>query len=95
MSHDIVLVALSAGLTTIGVAVGWLVLRVIENSRDVAVLQCRLSEADISGGFKEVHFRITELSEGTHRIAGLMESIERRQARIEDCLINRGGSGEL
>lgn len=95
MSHDIVLVALSAGLTTIGVAVGWLVLRVIENSRDVAVIQSRLSEADINGAFKEVHSRITELSEETHRIAGFMEAMERRQARIEDYLINRGGSGEL
>ena len=91
MSHDIVLVALSAGLTTIGVAVGWLVLRVIENSRDVAVLQCRLSEADINGGFKEVHSRITELSEETHRIAGILESVERRQARIEDYLIGQSG----
>ena len=91
MSHDIVLMALSAGLTAIGVAVGWLVLRVIENSRDVAVIQSRLNEADIAVNFKEVHSRITELSEETHRIAGIMESVERCQARIEDYLIGKSG----
>ena len=90
MSHDIVLVALSAGLTAVGVAVGWLVLRVIENSRDVAVIQSRLSEADIAGNFKEVHSRITTLSEDTHRVLGVVESVERRQARIEDYLIGKG-----
>lgn len=91
MSHDLVLVALSAGLTAVGVAVGWLVLRVIENSRDVAVIQSRLSEADISGNFERVHSRITTLSEDTHRVLGVVEAMERRQARIEDYLI--GGRG--
>ena len=90
MSHDLVLVALSAGLTAVGVAVGWLVLRVIENSRDVAVIQNRLNEADIGGNFKEVHSRITTLSECTHRVLGIVESVERRQARIEDYLIGKG-----
>lgn len=89
MGNDVVLVALSAGLTAVGVAVGWLVLRVIENTRDVAVIQSRLSEANIAVNFKEVHSRITELSKETHRIGGIMESVERRQARIEDYLVGQ------
>ena len=83
MSHDIVLMALSAGLTAVGVAVGWLVLRVIENSRDVAVLQSQHEN------LKDVHGRITEVSENTHKILGALEIMERRSARIEDYLMDR------
>ena len=90
MTHDLVLIALSAGLTAVGVAVGWLVLRVIDNSRDVAVLQSRLGDADIAGNFKYVHDRITALSECTHRVLGIVEGMERRQARIEDHLMGSG-----
>ena len=89
MGNDVILVALSAGLATLGAAVSWLVLRVIENSRDVAVLQSQWREADVQGSLREVHGRITELSECTHKILGAVEVMNERSARIEDTLMSK------
>lgn len=89
MGNDVVLVALSAGLAALGAAVSWLVLRVIENSRDVAVLQSQWREADVQGSLRGVHGRITELSECTHKILGAVEVMNERSARIEDTLMSK------
>lgn len=91
MTPDVILILLSAGLTAVGVSVAWVVMRVIDNSRQIAVIESRLGEADISTNFGRVHDRITELSECTHRVLGVVELMERRQARVEDHLMGRGG----
>lgn len=92
MTSDVILVLLSAGLTAVGVCVGWLIVRIIDNSRQIAVIESRLGEADITTNFNTVHDRITRLSECVHGIEGVMRVMERRQARIEDHLIGRGGA---
>lgn len=91
MTSDVILILLSAGLTAVGAALGWVLLRVIHNSRQIAVIESRLGEADISTNFGRVHDRITELSECTHRVLGVVELMERRQARVEDHLMGRLG----
>lgn len=91
MTPDVILVLLSAGLTAVGVCVGWVIVRVISNSSQIAVIESRLGEADISTNFGRVHDRITELSQCTHRVLGVVELMERRQARVEDHLMGRSG----
>ena len=93
MTSDVLLILLSAGLTALGVCCGWLVVRIIDNSRQIAVIESRLGEADINTNFKHVHDRITELSQCTHRVLGVVELMERRQARVEDHLMGRSGDG--
>lgn len=90
MTPDVILILLSAGLTTVGVCVGWLVVRIIDNSSQIAVIESRLGEADIAGNFAIVHDRITKLSECTHSILATSKSMERRQERIEDYLMRHG-----
>ena len=91
---EMILVVFGVGLTALSGCVGWLILRVIANSRDVAVIQALLGQADIAKSFKCVHDRITELSEDTHRVVGLLEGMERRQARIEDHMMHRSHEGQ-
>ena len=89
---EMIVMLFGVGLTALSAAVGWLILRVLENSKDVAILQATLSEAQISDNFREVHGRITALSECTHKILGSVERSERITDRIHDCLMERAGS---
>ncbi len=89
---EMIVMLLGVGLTALSGAVGWLILRVIGNSRDVAILQALIEQADIKENFREVHGRITALSECTHKILGAVERSERINDRIHDCLMERTGS---
>ena len=88
-----ILVLFGVGLTTLSGCVGWLILRVIANSRDVAILQATIGQAGIAENFNKVHDRITKLSEDTHMVLGAVQVMERSQARIEGHLLNRAGEG--
>lgn len=93
MTPDVILILLSAGLTAVGACVGWLVVRIIDNSRQIAVIESRLGAADISANFSIVHDRITKLSECVHGVEAMVKVMDRRQERIEDYLMGRSGEG--
>ena len=93
MPTELLAVLFAAGLSTLGVAVGWLTRTTISNSRRVAILEERSrGHEEALSRIGRVHQRIDDVAASTSHIDGQLTQLNRSVGLLTEHLLNREGS---
>ena len=86
-------IAFGVILASLTGAVGWLLVTVITNARDVAVLATRLNEADVRDEVSEVHRRVDDIGRNVSDVSGQLKQINRTLGLIQEHLMSGRADG--
>lgn len=87
-------IAFGVVLASLTGAVGWLLVTVITNARDVAVLAARVDESDVRDELGIMHRRVDETGREVSEVSGQLKQINRTLGLIQEHLMRTRDSNE-